>query len=222
MAVVGYVLLGLLCALILALCIPVRFFAHYKTDDPIKAELRWLLFKFDLTEVADKKSGKPKKPPKPKKPKKKKPKKPENAKDNPKEFSDILGIVLDLLQSLGGGLGMIVRNFKIYRTRLHMTVAEEDAAMTAIAYGRVNAAVYSAYAVAGGFLNLKPPDIQIRPDFTTDRGSVDFEARGRLIPIVTVAAVIRIGCVFLVKTLKRTMINNEDKDKLGGTENGKR
>lgn len=219
MAVFGYVMLGLLCALLLALCIPVRFFAHYKTDDPIKAELRWLFFKFDLTEAAEKKPEKSKKPAKPKKPKGKKS---EKAKDNPKEFSDMLGIVLDLLQSVKGGLGMIVRNFRIYRARLYLTVAEEDAAMTAIAYGRVNAAVYSAYAVAGGFLNLEPPDIQIRPDFTTDRGSVDFEACGRLVPIVTIAAVIRIGCVFLCKAAKRMMINNEDKDKLGGTQNGKR
>ena len=84
-----------------------------------------------------------------------------------------------------------------------MVVAGEDAADTAMAYGRVNAVVYTAYALALGFLRIEKPDIQIRPDFTAEEGKVDFASRARLTPLVALGAAIRIGCAFLVKTMRR-------------------
>lgn len=195
-AVEGLSIAGVLAAVLLLLCIPVSFTAAYRTGEPPEAYLRWLFFTIDLTKEPKERGAKRKKPPKPRE------EKPKAAK-KPLEFSELLGVVVDLLSSLRGGAGMLVRNFVFYRIHLYMVVAGEDAADTAMAYGRVNAVVYTAYALALGFLRIEKPDIQIRPDFTAEEGKVDFASRARLTPLVALGAAIRIGCAFLVKTMRR-------------------
>lgn len=203
MAIVGYVLLGILAAILLLLCIPVRFILRYCTGKTPVGVLRWLFFQIDLLKAAERKTidvdtrAKEETAPRPKKEKK------------PLEFSRMLGSVADLLSSLKGGAGMIIRRFRIYRVRLSMVVAGEDAAETAVDYGKCNAAVYSAYALAKNFLNLKNPEIEIRPDFVSGKGSVDFEMRGRLLPIVALGAAVRIFAAFLVKTIQRKKLQQE-------------
>ncbi len=202
-AVVGYVLLGILAAILLLLCVPVRLILRYCTGKTPVGVLRWLFFQIDLLKAAERKTtdvdtrAKKADKPHPKKEKK------------PLEFSQMLGIVADLLSSLKGGAGMVVRRFRIYRVRLSMIVAGEDAADTAIDYGKCNAAVYSAYALAKNFMNLKNPEIEIRPDFVSGNGSVDFEMRGRLMPIVALVAAVRIFAAFLVKTIHRKKLQQE-------------
>lgn len=191
MAVVGYIILVLLALVILLLCIPVAVVLIYRTDEQPQAYLRWLFLKFDLQPREPQEPG----------PAKKAGHKP--AKRKPMEFTELAGAALDLLSSAKGGTKLLIRRFRIYKLRLRMMVAEDDAAETAISYGKVNAAVYGAYAFAQNFLNMDRPDIEIRPDFIAGEGSVDFELRGRLLPIVAVAAAVRIGLGFLVKTIRR-------------------
>lgn len=203
MAIVGYVLLGILAAVLLLLCVPVRLILLYCTGKAPVGVLRWLFFQVDLLKAAERKTADTET----------RAKKAENLQSKkekkPLEFSRTLGIAADLLSSLKGGAGMIVRRFRIYRVRLSMIVAGEDAAETAVDYGKCNAAVYSAYALAKNFLNLKNPEIEIRPDFVSEKGSVDFEMRGRLMPIIVLAAVARIFAAFLVKTIHRKKLQQE-------------
>ena len=204
MAVVGWALLLVLAVVLLALCIPVRLAVRYRSGEPAEAWLRWLFLRFDLTELGKHKQaqGQAEGHPRPEK-------KREKAQREPLEFSQLLGVILDLLASIRGGAGLLVRNFRIYRVRLHLVVAAEDAAETAIRFGKVNAGVYSAYAVAQQLFNLERPDISIRPDFTSEKGLVDFAARGRVLPVVVLAAAIRIGAAFLVKTIQRRTQNRQ-------------
>ncbi|MBE6907631.1 MAG: DUF2953 domain-containing protein [Ruminococcaceae bacterium] len=203
MAIVGYVLLGILAAVLLLLCVPVRLILLYCTGKAPVGVLRWLFFQVDLLKAAERKTADTET----------RAKKAENLQSKkekkPLEFSRTLGIAADLLSSLKGGAGMIVRRFRIYRVRLSMIVAGGDAAETAVDYGKCNAAVYSAYALAKNFLNLKNPEIEIRPDFVSEKGSVDFEMRGRLMPIIVLAAAARIFAAFLVKTIHRKKLQQE-------------
>jgi hypothetical protein len=202
-AIVGYVLLGILAAVLLLLCVPVRLILLYCTGKAPVGVLRWLFFQVDLLKAAERKTADTET----------RAKKAENLQSKkekkPLEFSRTLGIAADLLSSLKGGAGMIVRRFRIYRVRLSMIVAGGDAAETAVDYGKCNAAVYSAYALAKNFLNLKNPEIEIRPDFVSEKGSVDFEMRGRLMPIIVLAAAARIFAAFLVKTIHRKKLQQE-------------
>lgn len=198
-----YILLGIL-ALLSVLLIPVFLSVRYETGKEISIYIRVLFFlKLDLAEMAKKREKKPgqeeNKPKKQKKPKKEKPK----AQKSPKEFSEQLGMVVDLLSSVKGGAGILIRNFRLYKIYLHLVVAREDAAQTAISYGKCNAAVYTAYALAENFLNMARPEIAIEPDFVTGESLVVFRVKGRLIPIVAVWAALKTAAGFLKRTMKR-------------------
>lgn len=205
---VGLTLLGLLAVLLLLLCIPVSILLDYRTDEPPRARLCWLFLHYDLLKEEPPKKKKPQKA-KPE-PEKKEPQKKEKAKRSPEEFSTLLGTVLDLLSSATGALKTFIRHFRLY-VRLHMTVAADDAAETALAYGRVNAGVYAAYAFAAGFLNVGKPEIEIKPDFLSERGTVDFSLRGSMVPIIAAGAGLRAGWTFLLKTIKRRRAESADK-----------
>ena len=205
MAVVGFVLLAILALLLLLLCIPIVGSARFSSDAPGEAYVRWLFYRRQLLGKKQKKRSRAKK--KQKKQKEQMPAAP--AKKEKRDFAAIIGA--DFVASLGGGTKMLLRHVRVYRVRLRVVVAEDDAAQTAITFGRMNALVYSAYTAAQGLLNLKKPDILITPDFMAQEGSWQFEARGRLLPIVAAAAAVRIGAAFLVKTVKRQAVREKVK-----------
>ena len=62
---------------------------------------------------------------------------------------------MDFVASLGGGAKMLLRHVRVYRVRLRVVVAEDDAAQTAITFGHMNALIYTAYTAARGLFNLK-------------------------------------------------------------------
>ena len=210
MAVVGFVLLAILALLLLLLCIPIVGSARFSSDAPGEAYVRWLFYRRQLLGQKQKKRPRAKK--KQKKQKEQKEQAPAApAKKEKRDFAAIIGAAMDFIASLGGGAKLLLRHVRVYRVRLSIVVAEDDAAQTAITFGRMNALVYTAYTAARGLLNLQKPDISIAPDFTAQEGSYLFEARGRLLPIVAVAAAVRIGAAFLVKTVKRQAVREKVK-----------
>ena len=80
---------------------------------------------------------------------------------------------------------------------------QEDAAQTAIAYGKVNQAVYAAYTAASQFLNMAHPDLRIRPDFGREEGEWELEVRGRVAPVFVLAALIKMAVGLLRLLIKR-------------------
>lgn len=207
MAVVGFVLLAILALLLLLLCIPIVGSARFSSDAPGEAYVRWLFYRRQLLGKKQKKRSRAKK--KQKKQKEQAPAAP--AKKEKRDFAAIIGAAMDFIASLGGGAKLLLRHVRVYRVRMSIVVAEDDAAQTAITFGRMNALVYTAYTAARGLINLQKPDISIAPDFTVQEGSYLFEARGRLLPIVAVAAAVRIGAAFLVKTVKRQAVREKVK-----------
>lgn len=207
MAVVGFVLLAILALLLLLLCIPIVGSARFSSDAPGEAYVRWLFYRRQLLGKKQKKRSRAKK--KQKKQKEQAPAAP--AKKEKRDFAAIIGAAMDFIASLGGGAKLLLRHVRVYRVRMSIVVAEDDAAQTAITFGRMNALVYTAYTAARGLINLQKPDISIAPDFTAQEGSYLFEARGRLLPIVAVAAAVRIGAAFLVKTVKRQAVREKVK-----------
>ncbi|MCI8492029.1 DUF2953 domain-containing protein [Anaerotruncus sp.] len=205
MAVVGFVLLAILALLLLLLCIPIVGSARFDSDAPGEAYVQWLFYRRWLL-------GR-KKPPRPKKKQEQPPKQAPVAPagKEKKDLSAAIGTAMDFIASLGSGAKMLLRRVCIYHVHLRVVVAEDDAAQTAIAFGRMNALVYTAYTAARGLFHLKKPDILITPDFMAQEGSWQFEARGRLLPIAAVAAAVRIGAAFLVKTVKRQAVREKVK-----------
>ena len=161
------------------LAVPLRGEVLWRSASPPRITLRWLFFKIRVFPL----------PEKPKKPKKKLD--PSN-----------LGLVVDLLASVKGAMGFLLRNFRFYKIRLDMIVAKENAAATAIAYGKANAMVYGAYAAAQNFLRLETPEIHIRPNFTAGQGDTILEVHGKLTPWAAIGSLL-LGIVTFIKRSRR-------------------
>ncbi len=127
------VLLGLALLLAFLLFVPLRVQVLFRQGE-VTARLRVLFLNVPLfpTPSGKEKAGRPKPAQgRPETEKKEKPKR------NTLEFIlDILRLINDLLPHAGRGLGHILRRVTLSRCRVSVTVAQEDAADTALRYGQ--------------------------------------------------------------------------------------
>lgn len=198
----GCLLWGLLALLALALLVPVAVMVQAREGQPPQVRLGWLFLRVRLY------------PPKPLSPAKEKALREKRRKKElrkylkrknkeskrlskkrktvshkgPEGLAEKLSLAVELMGALKGGLGLLVRRFRFYRIYVCLVVAKEDAAQTAIAYGKVNHRIYTAYAAAQSFLNLARPDLRIYPDFQREEGTWELDIRGRIAPVFVLAA----------------------------------
>ena len=164
-----------------------------------EVRLRYLFIKYSLTQ--QKKASK----------KKKKIKKKESESE---KITDSLGSITDLLRLLSECAAPVRRLLKrtvIKNVELSITVASDDAARTAINYGRIYAAVANALALAGLVFTLKLKRVDVLPDFTSDKMRFDASFCVRIVPLAALAALISIG----IKLFKLTANNPSNLGRTG-------
>lgn len=157
------IVLIVLAALGLLLLCPIRFDFSWNKEALLTA--RWLFFKFRLL-------------PRPQKEKTPKAEKEQSAAQGqsgqaeaaPPKPTESLTQYADLLPDLLGGLKncvlFVLRHTRVKRLELNMLVSREDAAETAIAYGRANQAVYTALGLLQNLLKFGcRPKINIGFDY---------------------------------------------------------
>lgn len=139
----------------------------------------------------------------PKKPKKKKktaPKKKKEAEPQPEKpkkklsVTHILNIVKELLHDFFGSYS---RQIVVKVAKLHIRVATDDAASTAVLYGAVIQGVSYILAILDGINDLKPlkeKDVCVVPDFTSEQFSADIK--------IVLRVPIRIAVPIVIKLLR--------------------
>lgn len=191
---IGIVLLLLLVLALIALFLPVSLVVNYDTANQEKtAYLRWFLLKFDLLKPRRGKTAarrQRKAPPEEEPPKK----------QDSSELTDGLRMVMHMLSDVKGAAAFLLRYFSIYRLRLRVVVSGDDAMSTALYYGRVNAAIYSTYAVLVRFLNISSLQIRVIPDFVHGQNDVSLDVRARLLPATAAFAAIKLLVGILCKS----------------------
>ena len=103
-----------------------------------------------------------------------------------------MGIFLKIL----GIFGIVIEKYvaKIYFDKLEaeIRVAGDDAAQTALKFGRLNAAIYPIAGLINGHKRIKKLHIGITPDFTTTKSVYNAEAIAYIRIFDVLAAVIAI------------------------------
>ena len=101
--------------------------------------------------------------------------KPSAAKQQKKKWTlkEILHLAGMIAKSAGRLARRFWKGFVIDKLTLHMAVAGSDAAETGIAYGQMNAKVYTAYSFAEQYVTLKNTDIRIVPDFLSEKSRME-------------------------------------------------
>lgn len=163
-----YILIVLALLITLLCLIKLRFEAVYCENLTLK--LKVLFFEFTLVPYKKKKKRKKKVPKKKKEntdTKTKKEKKPSLAKklSDKKGVDGLISMLSEVAKLAGATLKGLFTNIVIERFDLSFTVVGEDAADTALKYGKLCGVVYSAVAVICGTAKCSEYNVNVVPDF---------------------------------------------------------
>ena len=200
-----YIILGILLLLFLILLIPVEVIAHYSDD--LALTVKVLFYRLNLLPKPEKpKKTKPKKKEEPKpKPKEKKKEKPEEKKPSyleklkeKKGLSGVVSLLTGLAKIAGSTLKGLFSHVVIRRMDIGIALASEDAASTAVNYGRLCSVVYPAVDIIVASTVCKDYRVSLEPVFDDEKDteiSADLHAHLRL--IFAVHEALKAGVKFL-------------------------
>ncbi|MCH3972083.1 MAG: DUF2953 domain-containing protein [Oscillospiraceae bacterium] len=133
-------------------------------------------------------------------------------------LSGLLHLLKALADMAGGALKKLFQHIRAKRLSLHVSVAEGDAATTAIHYGYVCSAVYPAFSVITQAMKCSSFEVAVVPDFhgkeTKIQGAADVKIRVLFLLTIALQALIR-----YMKLIKTAKIDNETNNKKGGAVN---
>ncbi len=202
--IIGFVLLGLLALVVILLLVPVRFRVRYAEE--LSAVL-WVLFV--PIRLAPKKEQ-------PDKPKKKTPAKAEKAEKPKKEKKDVLSLkqhaeelkengvaaaiewLKEVVQHVLEATDRLLAAITVTNLVARVDIAGEDAAQTALTYGKICGAAYPALGVVESKLKVKKQDVQIAPAFCLEKTRFGFDVRLK----ISVWRVVVAALILLVQYIK--------------------
>lgn len=210
-----YIILGIIAFFIIVLSIPVVLDLEY--TDAVRCKVSWLFLKFTLYPFPEKKKKekKPKEETKEEKPEEKKEEKPK--KENfLKTFYNNQGLsgVIELINNCVGVLKrfsvrFIKRAVIIKKFHLDIHITEDDAAATAIKYGKVCAALYPSLGFICSNMKVKDYKVNVFADYCGEKTTVSFVTKTAFIPRALINSGIALVFSLLKQLLKVVISNNK-------------
>lgn len=201
-------------ALLIALLLSTKVLLHIRYEESLTVYLRVLFVKIRLypSEKEKKKyphsmskrkaqkiknSLKKKQKGEPKKKKKRKSKEKE-----PKEAPDLISILSIITSFVKSFLRLFAGSVRIRSSRLHIVVAAEDAADTAIAYGALTQAVNLLFPMLDGIKTFKHlprgKELSVRADFLSDTPKIDADVE----LYIRVGSALKAVCLAAIRAFK--------------------
>ncbi len=169
-----YIILGILLLLFSLTLLNVYWYAEY--DEKLKVFVRIAFLKIQLAPQKQKEEKPKKKSPKKQKKKKKKKKKTEKPEKKEPSFinklykergvSGIIDIIRQLAEIVAGALKGIFSHLIVTELTVKLDISGEDAADSAIKYGRVCAALFPALRVITDIVTVKHYNVSVTPVFS--------------------------------------------------------
>ncbi len=133
-------------------------------------------------------------------------KKVSDKKANEKSLSQTLDFAITLIKSIFPNSIRMLKHIRIECLKLYMTVASDDAAQTAIAYGVATTSIHTLLGVLDNTFKLKIKSVDIVPDFVSGEAKYDisFKVKLRFVHILFAS----IGIIF--KIIVNTMKNKKN------------
>ena len=221
-----YIILGIIAFFVIVPSIPVVLDLEY--TDAVRCKASWLFLKFDLYPFPEKKKKeeKPKEEKKEEKPEEKKEEAPKPKKENfLKTFYNNQGLsgVIELLNNCVAALKrfsvkLVKRAVIIKKFHLEVHITEDDAAATAIKYGKVCSGLYPSLGFICSNMKVKDYKVNVFADYCGEKTTVEFITETAFIP----RAMINAGIVLvfsLLKQLLKVAISNNKASKNKSTNN---
>ena len=217
--IIGFVLLGLLALVAILLLVPVRLHVRYREE---MATTLWVLF------VPIRLLPKKEKPKAEETPDKPKPKKKAKADDDKQKKKDVLDLkqhakelkengvaaAVEWLKEIAGYLltatDRLLKAITVTKLFARVDIAGEDAAQTALTYGKICGAVYPALGVVESKLKVKKQDVQIAPAFCAEKTQFAFDVRLK----ISLWRVVVAALILLVQYIKMPSVNEVQQRRL--------
>ena len=232
--IIGWVLLGILGLIVLALCVKLRITAEY-SDENTHVELGWLFLRIPLYPKKEKPPKKKKKKAGKEEPEEEKPEeeKPEEEKQEEEAGSGkkkesflhalyrshgvdgILELVRKLCSYLKTFMGGLFRSLVVEQLYLEIGCAKGDAAATAVYYGEVCSALWPMLGALASRCKLRKYDINIYPDYLARFSKASFYVKLHVYPIyvtgIGLALVFRLVFKLLLGMLLKIFLPKKQK-----------
>lgn len=205
-------------ALLIALLLSTKVLLHIRYEESLTVYLRVLFVKIRLypskkekkkhphsmskrkaQKIKDSLQKKPKK-----KPQKRKSKKKEKEKE-PKEAPDLISIVSIITNFVKSFIRIFAGSVRIRSSRLHIVVATEDAADTAIAYGALTQAINLLFPMLDGIKTFKHlprgKELSVRADFLSDTSKIDADVE----LYIRVGSALKAVCLAAIRAFKKAV-----------------
>lgn len=203
-------------ALLIALLLSTKVLLHIRYEESLTVYLRVLFVKIRLYpskkekkkyphSMSKRKAQKIKNSLKKKQkgePKKKKKRKSKEKEKEPKEAPDLISILSIITSFVKSFLRLFAGSVRIRSSRLHIVVAAEDAADTAIAYGALTQAVNLLFPMLDGIKTFKHlprgKELSVRADFLSDTPKIDADVE----LYIRVGSALKAVCLAAIRAFK--------------------
>lgn len=212
-----YIILGIIVFFVLVLSIPVVLDLEY--TDSVRCKVSWLFLKFDIYPFPEKKKKeeKPEEKKKEEKPEEKKEEAPKPKKENfLKTFYNNQGLsgVIELLNNCVGALKRFSVRFIrkaviIKKFHLDIHITEDDAAATALKYGKVCSGLYPSLGFICSNMKVKDYKVNVFADYCGEKTTVEFITKTAFVPRALINAGIALAFSLLKQLLKVVISNNK-------------
>ncbi|MGN0568401.1 MAG: DUF2953 domain-containing protein [Acutalibacteraceae bacterium] len=224
-----YIILAVIALIVILFSIKVSVTAVY--DETFTLDIKWLFIKLriypeDEEKEAKKEAKKAEKEQKKKNSKKEKPKKEKTEESaspksnifkdfyNNQGFAATVNLIRTAAAQLGGFLKGVYRAFVIENLTVLLRVSEgDDAAQTAVKYGKVCSAVYPAMGFICSNMKVKQYDVNVVPDFISAENTATFKLSLSVRPIKLTNAVIVLAFRLIFKVLLKLLKGSKKNDK---------
>lgn len=211
-----YILLAIILVIVGILSIRVTVKADF--DQKFEAELRYLFLKIPLypRPQKEKKPKKEKKKTEPKPEEEPKPQKEKKKSDKPNPiitfiknqgFDGVLNLISDIGSILTGMFGSIFRHVVFNKLYLNLIVAKNDAAATAIEYGKTCERVFPVMGYICSHMKVQKYDVEITPDFLGYRNEAEFHVQISFRPIFLTNAAVAMAFKLLFKVGSKVLLS---------------
>lgn len=224
-----YIILAVIALIVILFSIKVSVTAVY--DETFTLDVKWLFIKLriypeDEEKRAKKEAKKAEKDQKKKISKQEKPKKEKTEESaspksnifkdfyNNQGFAATVNLIRTAAAQLGGFLKGVYRAFVIENLTVLLKVsAGDDAAQTAVKYGKVCSAVYPAMGFICSNMKVKQYDVNVVPDFISAENTATFKLSLSVRPIKLTNAVIVLAFKLIFKVLLKLLKGSKKNDK---------
>ena len=224
-----YIILAVIALIVILFSIKVSVTAVY--DETFTLDIKWFFIKLriypeDEEKKAKKEAKKAEKEQKKNNSKKEKPKKEKTEESaspksnifkdfyNNQGFAATVNLIRTAAAQLGGFLKGVYRAFVIENLTVLLKVsAGDDAAQTAVKYGKVCSAVYPAMGFICSNMKVKQYDVNVVPDFISAENTATFKLSLSVRPIKLTNAVIVLAFRLIFKVLLKLLKGSKKNDK---------